>query len=869
MGLGRPVRVGRFDGVRRWQGSRFQRSAVLCVACFPGRCPGLTSGRAFGAGEDHTIHGQRGEDSREIKIVGNARALSTLPSPRRPGPCKLAPMTMGTLSDRAAACRGPFLLWLWLAPLAVAHVLQAEPVTNRFGFAGKEIFPIDYQINQLHSGDLDGDGRNDIVVVNNARSKITLLYNQTGKTNIAARAAWPVKRELNELPPGARFKVESIASEKRISSLVAADLNGDGRVDLAYFGEPRELVVLYNEKDHTWSAPKRWPLEEGLLNQNALISGDLNGDGRPDLLLLAESFIYWLAQDENHAFAEPEKIAYSGSLQALQVLDIQGDGREDLLLVNWESPNPFRFRLQNSKGALGPEVYFSLPPIRSYWADDLDGDHKTEVLTIAQKSGRAQVSQFTRKPAEPLVGEWSQGQFELLPLNRTGKASRGLAWADLNGDGLADLLISEPESGQLTLHLQEPDGTLSPGKTFPTFTGVSQLAVADWDGDGKQDVFVLSTDERQVGVTRIDEHGGLTFPKSLSLEGRPLVLTAGRLTPESAPSLIVIVDQDGRRELQIVKPKGEVRRQTLRENFKSNPSTVAIHDADQDGWPDVLVLIPYEKLKVLLQVEGKDFNEQDVVPPGGSADEPWFSASDVDSDGKPELLLAQRNFLRAVVLRPEENSKSGWSFVVKEQINGATSNSRITAAASLRNGANSADSLFLLDAERKCLTLCDRNTNGAWQVVRNLPLPITDFRRIQPVALGSSNVNSIAFLGLNAVGWMQRRSQIWEFTELDGYETPIRDGYLNDVVSGDLNQDGRKDLVFLETGKSYLDVVTYERPHELVPANRWQVFEERSFRNRRTDGFEPREALIADFTGDGKNDLAVLVHDRVILYVQE
>ena len=36
--------------------------------------------------------------------------------------------------------------------------------------------------------DLDGDGLNDIIVVNNARSRINLLYNQTGKTNLTAEA---------------------------------------------------------------------------------------------------------------------------------------------------------------------------------------------------------------------------------------------------------------------------------------------------------------------------------------------------------------------------------------------------------------------------------------------------------------------------------------------------------------------------------------------------------------------------------------------------------------------------------------------------------------------------------------------------------
>src|SRR5882672_4199243 len=117
--------------------------------------------------------------------------------------------------------------------------------TNRFGFNGPEIFPIDAQINQLRVADLDGDGLNDLIVVNNARARINLLYNQTGKTN-AAILKPTGRRELNELPADARFRIESIASEKRISSMVVEDLNGDGRPDIAYYGEPKELVVIYN-----------------------------------------------------------------------------------------------------------------------------------------------------------------------------------------------------------------------------------------------------------------------------------------------------------------------------------------------------------------------------------------------------------------------------------------------------------------------------------------------------------------------------------------------------------------------------------------------------------------------------------------------
>jgi hypothetical protein len=116
---------------------------------------------------------------------------------------------------------------------------------------------------------------------------------------------------------------------------------------------------------------------------------------------------------------------------------------------------------------------------------------------------------------------------------------------------------------------------------------------------------------------------------------------------------------------------------------------------------------------------------------------------------------------------------------------------------------------------------------------------------------------------------MPLAGDIWEFQSLDGYETSIKDGFLNDMVSGDLDNDGRKDLVFMETAKNHLDLVIFDANHKLVPGDRWQVFEQKTFRGRGGDMPEPREALVADLTGDGKNDLAVVVHDRILVYPQE
>ena len=757
---------------------------------------------------------------------------------------------------------------------SLAFAARGETATNSYNFTGPEIYPIDDQIGLLHAADLDGNGLNDLIVVNNLRTKINLLYNQTGKTNRAA-ATPPRKLEINELPPDARFRIDSVPTDERIAALSVTDLNGDGRPDLVFYGDAKDLEIIYNQGTNGWSDPKRWHIEDARMDGNALVVGDLNGDGRPDIVLLGDNgSFYFLPQQADHSFGEPQKIPYSGAPKAVQIVDVNGDGRKDLLLVDWDSPTPFRFRLQNDAGQLGPEIYFKTQPIRSYSADTLEANSNLFVATIAQNSDRAEVSEFTRKPAEILSGAFRQGQFQVLPLRQTSAAQRGLLWADVNGDGRPDLLVAEPESGQLSIYLQQADGSLAPPKTFPTLAGVGQIAVADWNGDGRPEIFLLSQSERAVGVTQFGQDGRLPFPTLLPVDGKPLLMAVGALKPGAKPALCMIVDKDGQRSLVTRASDGATRTQKLSEKFKDNPATMAIQDVNQDGLPDLVVLIPYGKIKVLLQKPDGGFDEEDVDSPGGTMAQPWLASVDADGDGNPELLLPQNNFVRAVVLEkktetPATTNQPLWTFRVKDQINGAASDSQIVGATTVMNGTNAAPSIFLLDAQYNQLTLCQRDPSGVWRMVRNIKLPVSGFNGLQSAALGGTNVQSVAFLGQNAVAWMPLAGDVWEFTTLDGYDTPIKDGYLNDVVAGDLTGSGRKDLVFLETAKNYLDIVSFDSHHKLVPAIRWQVFEAHTFRGVANALPEPREALVTDVTGNGKNDLVVLVHDRILVYPQQ
>ena len=114
---------------------------------------------------------------------------------------------------------------------------------ERFGFTGPEIFPIEEQVGSLRAADLNGDGLTDLVVANNRRSKITILYNRTGR-KVTPKAT----REVNELPPDARFQIDSIAAERRIAALEVADLNGDRKPEIVVAGrQTHNLKIFWNE----------------------------------------------------------------------------------------------------------------------------------------------------------------------------------------------------------------------------------------------------------------------------------------------------------------------------------------------------------------------------------------------------------------------------------------------------------------------------------------------------------------------------------------------------------------------------------------------------------------------------------------------
>jgi hypothetical protein len=236
----------------------------------------------------------------------------------------------------------------------------------------------------------------------------------------------------------------------------------------------------------------------------------------------------------------------------------------------------------------------------------------------------------------------------------------------------------------------------------------------------------------------------------------------------------------------------------------------------------------------------------DVDPPGGAMEQPWLASADVDGDGKPELLLPQKNFCAPSCWNrrrrlPARRTARLEVFRVKDQINGSASDSRIIGAAAVVNGTNAVPSLFLFDAEHKQLTLCERDTNGVWQVVKNIELPVTTFQFGHQAPCRSAALR--AWRSPGRIPWRGCRSAATcgKLTRLDDYDTPIKDGYLNDVIAGDLTGSGRKQLDLHGDGEKLSRPGELQRGTSWCPGDRWQVFEQHTFRGAHNALPEPRE----------------------------
>lgn len=753
-------------------------------------------------------------------------------------------------------------------PLLAAGEAPKGAAPARFRLGGPEAYLLDWNARSPAAADLDGDGRKDLAVLNNDRARIEFLHHRK-----AGEAAAPAAAGTGRWEPAledARFRKASLVTGIAMFSLVAGDLNGDGKADLAYTGSPDGLTVRIQGEKGGWDDARVFEVENPSQEPGSLAAADVNGDRRLDLVVLAKREICVFAQEPKGGFGAAARYPTAEEDgRGLLVRDLDGDGDADLAWIAQGKGDPLRIRFQEPPGAFGPERSCRiLAPRGSLLALPGKAGEAAQIAAVQAQTGLVETLSISGGKA----GDASLPSPRIFAARTAGRTPPSFAVGDLDGDKRLDVACSDPGGAAVLVWLQRSTGVLGEPTRYPAPADLRAIAAGDADQDGKCELYLASAKEQMVGVSRFAE-GRLSYPRPIATGGKALALAAADLDGDGDLDLAFLKEEERKRSLAILRqdrPGGEWKAEaTELAGLRTDPEALRVLDADQDGRPDLAVFVPQEPMRILAQTaEGafRDLSTEASFRKGlvDRLEPSALSLGDVDGDGKSEMIAAATGFARALRL-----SAKGELEVV-DQYNARESDAEIAAALPADLDGDGKPEMVLVERRADALQVLRRSAEGVFRHAESVPAGRIDLLSAEVVDLDADGRKDLLLFGRDRFWWIPPGAGSLRARTLSTVEPSLPGISYAFLGAGDLDGDGKPDLVAVDGGADHLLEIYGRAGAGWSRALHFTVFEsDPHYGGRKGAPVEPREMLIDDLTGDGKADLALLIHDRLLIYPQE